>query len=56
MDDTSGIPWVFIHLGWVVLALVLAYGILRRGRLSRTEKAVQQDQVRENFRQDEDAA
>jgi len=58
MDDYSGVPWVFIHLGWIVLAAALAYGIWRnrRRRLSGREKAAQQEQVRKNFRRDQDAA
>lgn len=56
MEDPGGIPWVFIHLGWIVLGAALVYGIMRSRRLNRGEKAAQQRQTRENFRQDEDSA
>lgn len=58
MEDVSGIPWVFIHLGWIVLAAVLAYGIWqnRRRRLSQGEKKAQKRKTFENFRVDEDSA
>ena len=56
MDDTGGIPWVFIHLGWVVLALVLVYGMMRSRRLRAGQKAAQQKATRDNFRVDEDSA
>ncbi len=56
MDQTGGIPWVFIYLGIVVLACVLAYGVIRSRRLSRAEKAAQQKATRDNFRVDEDSA
>jgi hypothetical protein len=56
MEDAGGIPWVFMHLGWVVLGVALIYGIAHSRRLSSRQKAMQQEKVRENFRQDEDAA
>jgi hypothetical protein len=56
MEQAGGIPWVFIYLGIVVLACVLAYGILRSRRLSRAQKAAQQKATHDNFRVDEDSA
>jgi hypothetical protein len=56
MDQAGGIPWIFIHLGIVVLACALAYGIFRSRRLSRAQKATQQKATRDNFRVDEDSA
>ncbi len=56
MDESGGIPWVFIHLGWVVLGAALVYGIMRSRRMSRSEKAAQQRATHENFRVDEDSA
>lgn len=58
MEEPGGFPWVLIHLGWIVLALALAYGIWRNRsrRLSRGEKDAQREQTRKNFRVDEDSA
>lgn len=56
MDETGGIPWIFIHLGWVVLLGVLIYGVIRSRGLSAREKTAQQQATRENFRVDEDSA
>jgi hypothetical protein len=56
MDDASGIPWIFIHLGWVVLGAALVYGIVRSRRMRPGEKAAQQRAAHDNFRVDEDSA
>jgi hypothetical protein len=57
MENTGdGIPWIFIHLGWVVLGLALIYGVLRSRRLSAREKGAQQQAAHRNFRVDEDSA
>jgi hypothetical protein len=56
MEEAGGIPWIFIHLGWVVLGAVLVYGIFRSRRLNRREKAAQQNAAHRNFRVDEDSA
>jgi hypothetical protein len=56
MEDGGGIPWIFIHLGWIVLGAALIYGIVRSRRLNAREKAAQQKATHENFRVDEDSA
>jgi hypothetical protein len=56
MDQAGGIPWVIIHGGIVILALVIAYGIFRSRRLSPRQKAAQQRATHDNFRVDQDEA
>lgn len=58
MNEPGGFPWVLIHLGWIVLALAIVYGIWRNRsrRLSPGEKETQIRQTRKNFRVDEDSA
>jgi FtsZ-interacting cell division protein ZipA len=55
MEDGGGIPWILIHLGWIVLAAVLIYGIYRSRRINKREKRAQQRATRENFRADDDS-
>lgn len=54
MEEGGGIPWIFIHLGWIVLAAILIYGIYRSRRMNAREKRAQQQATRENFRTDDD--
>jgi hypothetical protein len=56
METGDGIPWIFIHLGWIALAGLLAYGIFRSRQMTSRERVAQQRQTRENFRVDEDSA
>lgn len=54
MEQEGGIPWLFIHLGWIVLAAVLVYGIMRSRNITRREKEAQQRAAHYNFRADKD--
>lgn len=58
MEDISGVPWVFIHLGIIVLAIAVIFGIWRNRarRFGAGERQAQQNAVARNFRQDQDSA